>query len=127
MNARVPGPSAAGRAGNPALTTAAAELLAAGEGLVRAAGALAELARRSTRSPPTSPETRPRSTLPVGERLSSKQLGAIRAMSRRAGLSRDGLVQLLDEITGKEEPSDLSRGEASLVLDKLSALTGYAR
>lgn len=63
----------------------------------------------------------------MGERLSGKQLGAIRAMSRRAGLSRDGLVELLDEITGKEEPADLSRSEASLVLDKLSTLTGYAR
>lgn len=127
MNARVPAPSAASRAGNPALATAAAELQAAGEGLVRAASALAELARRGSRSPPAAPETRPRSSLPVGERLSGKQLGAIRAMSRRAGLSRDGLAELLDEITGKEEPADLSRSEASLVLDKLSALTGYAR
>jgi hypothetical protein len=65
--------------------------------------------------------------LPVGDRLSSKQLGAIRAAARRAGLSRDGLAELLTQTVGQEEPAQLSRRDASTVLDKLSAMTGYAR
>ncbi|HTA93414.1 MAG TPA: hypothetical protein VK745_27740 [Polyangiaceae bacterium] len=103
---------------------AAAELLAAAEALCRAARVLAELGtrqtegdRRPTRAAPTASE----------DRLSSKQLGAIRAVSRRAGLSRDQLAQLLDEMTGKPEPAALSRSDASLVLDRLSEMTGYTR
>ena len=61
------------------------------------------------------------------DRLSGKQLGAIRAASRRAGLSRDRLAALLDQLTGKEEPASLTRADASLVLDKLTEMTGYAR
>ena len=63
----------------------------------------------------------------VEERLSGKQLGAIRAAARRAGLSRDGLAELLANTAGREEPAQLSRREASAVLDKLSAMTGYTR
>ncbi|HWA24364.1 MAG TPA: hypothetical protein VG734_01725 [Lacunisphaera sp.] len=61
------------------------------------------------------------------ERLSTKQLGAIRAAARRAGLSRENLAELLEQVAGKGEPSELSRTDASLVLDKLSAMTGYVR
>jgi hypothetical protein len=67
------------------------------------------------------------SALPVDERLSGKQLGAIRAAARRAGLSRDGLADLLIQTVGKDEPAQLSRRDASAVLDRLSAMTGYAR
>ena len=37
------------------------------------------------------------------------------------------LVELLTEKVGREESAQLSRREASAVLDKLSAMTGYAR
>jgi hypothetical protein len=109
------------------MAAAAAELLAAGEGLIRASNALAAVASGNVRPQARSTLPRTSAALPPEERLSGKQLGAIRAASRRAGLSRDDLVKLLEDIAGKEEPSALSRSEASLVLDKLSALTGYAR
>ncbi len=126
MNARVPlAPDQGGY--EPTLAAAAAALLAAGEALVRASNALAGVAHgdRRTRSRPVA--SRPTSPLPVEERLSGKQLGAIRAAARRAGLSRDGLVELLTQTVGQEEPAQLSRRDASTVLDKLSAMTGYAR
>ena len=59
----------------------------------------------------------------VGDRLTTKQLGAIHAISRRAGLSRDGLVSLLVDLAGKEDPALLSRSEASTVIDRLAAMT----
>jgi len=110
----------------PTAREAAAELHAAGEALCRAARVIAELA-----SPKGQPEGPPAASqqsrdAPV-DRLSGKQLGAIRAASRRAGLSRDRLAALLVELTGKQEPSALSRSDASIVLDKLSTLTGYTR
>lgn len=126
MNAQVPVPSPDG-AHNPALAAAAAALLAAGEALVRASNALSAIAGHERRSGPRPAGAARSSTLPVDERLSGKQLGAIRAAARRAGLSRDGLVELLTNTVGREEPAQLSRREASAVLDKLSAITGYPR
>ena len=111
---------------HPSPRDAAAELHAAGEALCRAARALALM---TNGTPHTEPSRRPSGTSaqePI-ERLTGKQLGAIRAASRRAGLSRDRLATLLDELTGKQEPSSLSRRDASLVLDKLSAMTGFTR
>lgn len=126
MNARVPAPPEHGGY-DPALAALAAALLAAGEALVRASNALAEVEARNRSSRPRPPAHRPSSPLRVEERLSSKQLGAIRAAARRAGLSRDGLAELLKQTVGQEEPAQLSRRDASTVLDKLSAMTGYAR
>jgi len=125
MNARVPAPSPES-GHNPGLAAAGAALLAAGEALVRASNALAALAGHRPR-PPQPATTGSTPTLPVEDRLSGKQLGAIRAAARRAGLSRDGLAELLTDTVGREEPAQLSRREASAVLDKLSAMTGYAR
>lgn len=121
MNAKIPTPDGSHE---PALAAAAAALLAAGEALVRASNALAAVAgdRRARAKP-----VQHGSALQVGDRLSSKQLGAIRAAARRAGLSRDGLAELLTQTVGQEEPAQLSRRDASTVLDKLSAMTGYAR
>lgn len=127
MNARVPEPSPNGRSEGPTVVDVAAELRAAGEALVRAASVMAALGRRGGRPSPARGESRARSSLPVEERLSSKQLGAIRAAARRAGLSRENLAELLERVAGKDEPSELSRSDASLVLDNLSAMTGYAR
>ncbi|MDF3069755.1 MAG: hypothetical protein K0R38_5356 [Polyangiaceae bacterium] len=122
MNAKVPGPPPRGQY-DTSKAAAAAALLAAGEALVRASNALSA---GEVRPPPRAPERKP-DPLPVGDRLSGKQLGAIRAASRRAGLSRDGLAELLAETAGREEVAQLSRAEASAVLDKLSAMTGYQR
>jgi hypothetical protein len=123
VNARVPAPGG----GEPALAAAAAELLAAGEALVRASNALGAAATGDVRPRLRTTTGRSGASMPPEDRLSGKQLGAIRAAARRAGLSRDGLVDLLERIAGKDEPAALSRPEASLVLDKLSAMTGYAR
>ena len=122
MNAKVPAPAPVGHY-DASKAAAAAALLAAGEALVRASNALSA---GEVRAPSRGPERKP-DPLPVAERLSGKQLGAIRAASRRAGLSRDGLADLLAETVGKEEVAQLSRAEASAVLDKLSAMTGYQR
>lgn len=124
MNAKIPMP---GGGHEPVMAAAAAALLAAGEALVRASNALADIAEGERRSRPRPATAAHGSALPVGDRLSSKQLGAIRAAARRAGLSRDGLAELLTQTVGQEEPAQLSRRDASTVLDKLSAMTGYAR
>ena len=124
MNAKVPMPDGGQ---DPALAVAAAALLAAGEALVRASNALASVAEGERRFRPRPAAARHGTALPVADRLSSKQLGAIRAAARRAGLSRDGLAELLTQTVGQEEPAQLSRRDASTVLDKLSAMTGYAR
>lgn len=124
MNAKVPMPDGEYE---PALGAAAAALLAAGEALVRASNALAVVGGGDRRARERTVAPARGSALPVGDRLSSKQLGAIRAAARRAGLSRDGLAELLTQTVGQEEPAQLSRRDASTVLDKLSAMTGYAR
>lgn len=71
------------------------------------------------------PASKPREAPPLGERLTSRQLGAIRAMSRRAGLSRGELTELLHDAAGVSEPALLTRSAASEVLDRLSARAGY--
>ena len=58
----------------------------------------------------------------VGDRLTTKQLGAIHAIARRAGLSKDGLAQELHRLTGNADPAVLSRREASDVIDHLGRL-----
>lgn len=126
MNARVSEPVANDRAREASPADVARELRAAGEALLRAATVIASLGRR------TRPEHRQatqegRAVVSIGERLSGRQLGAIRAASRRAGLSRGALAELLEQLTGKQEPATLTRAEASGVLDKLSAMTGYQR
>lgn len=124
MNAKVSMPDGGYE---PALAAASAALFAAGEALVRASNALASVADGDRRARERTVSAARGSALAVGDRLSSKQLGAIRAAARRAGLSRDGLAELLTQTVGQEEPAQLSRRDASTVLDKLSAMTGYAR
>src|SRR6478736_2481584 len=107
----------------PTAREAAAELHAAGEALCRAARVIAELA-----SPKGQPEGPPAASqqsrdAPV-DRLSGKQLGAIRAASRRAGLSRDRLAALLVELTGKQEPNALSRSQTTRARSQLFGASG---
>jgi hypothetical protein len=124
MNAPVPNGRGSQNGSRASTQAAAAELLAAGEALCRAARVIAELGTRQTGA-----DRHPNRATPTVsvDRLSGKQLGAIRAMSRRAGLSRDQLAKLLNEMTGSHEPAALSRSDASLVLDRLSEMTGRAR
>jgi hypothetical protein len=62
----------------------------------------------------------------VGDRLTTKQLGAIHAIARRAGLSKDDLAQELHRLTGSADPATLSRREASDVIDHLGRLADSA-
>lgn len=107
----------------PGAQAAAQALQEAGEALCRAARLLGLTGGQGE---PSRPRPSPNERHEVPDRLSGKQLGAIRAASRRAGLSRDRLAALLEQLTGKVEPASLTRADASIVLDKLSAMTGYS-
>jgi hypothetical protein len=109
------------------LARVARELEAAAEALRRCAADLRSVGRPLTPSGNTQPRHADRQPPPLEERLSGRQLGAIRAISRRAGLSRDQLAQVLTETTGKIEPTLLTRAEASLVLDRLNGSDGSDR
>lgn len=62
-------------------------------------------------------------TAPRADLLTGRQLGAIHAIGRRAGLSRDGVARVVSELTGKSELTQLSRAEASEVIDHLQGRT----
>ena len=66
--------------------------------------------------------TRPRLT--SSERATSKQVAAIHSASRRRGYSRERLQALLFQKTGKNEASELTRREASSVIEELSQGNG---
>jgi hypothetical protein len=51
--------------------------------------------------------------------LTGRQLGAIHAVARKAGLSRDALTDFVRDVTGRSQLTELSRGEASTVIDRL--------
>lgn len=134
MNARANGAWRTGRAetlsengrGN-SLSRAIIELESTAEALHRCAQALQQLTGRdadveSGRSVGSEPRAQGRGVSPpLGERLSGRQLAAIRAISRRSGLSRNDLADLIHETAGKTEPALLTRQEASLVLDRLNS------
>jgi len=58
----------------------------------------------------------------VGDRLTTKQLAAIHAIARRAGLSKDALARELEKLTGSPDPAVLSRADASAAIDHLGRL-----
>lgn len=126
MNARVPEPRTAQQS-RPHAIDAANELRAAGEALVRAAHVIAALGQRAQEQSASGSKGDQRGTAPPLERLTGKQLGAVRAIARRAGLSREHLAKLIEEVTGKQEPSALTRAEASTVLERLASLVDAAR
>lgn len=126
MNARMPQPVPGAYAPEVRSGALARELREAGEALVRAASVIVSFGERPPSRDRQEAPSRP-GAVALDDRLSGRQLGAIRAASRRAGLSRDALTQLLDQMTGKQEASTLTRVEASGVLDRLSAMTGYHR
>lgn len=105
------------------LTTFAERLETAGQALQDAARLLHEgAAERPNGAPRPERENR----LAPEERLSSRQLGAIRVASRKAGLSQEELADLVAEVsTNAERAEQLSRREASALLDKLNQSNGY--
>jgi hypothetical protein len=60
------------------------------------------------------------------ERATVRQLAAIHAASRRRGFSKERLASYVNEHTGKNELSHLSRREASGLIDSLSNGNGAA-
>jgi len=58
----------------------------------------------------------------VGDRLTTKQLAAIHAIARRAGLSKDALARELEQLTGSADPAVLSRSDASAAIDHLGRI-----
>jgi hypothetical protein len=107
---------------NHPLEDIARSLQSAGEALVQAA-----LLLRQEKAPPSKTNANGNGNANVGLRtdlLTGRQLGAIHAMARRAGLSRDQLGELVVEVTGKGDLARLSRTEASDVIDRLNSKVG---
>lgn len=68
----------------------------------------------------------PVGTPSVGDRLTARQLTAIHAAARRRGIAPVDLAAMLVEITGKSELQQLTRREASAVIDELTGTNGAA-
>ncbi len=78
-------------------------------------------AATSVREPPPRQESR------AEDRLTSRQLAAIQAHTRRKGLGGTELTDFLRDRTGKHEVALLSRKEASRLLDELTDANGTHR
>lgn len=59
-----------------------------------------------------------------GPLLTAKQLGAIRVIAKKTGLSRDQLARLVRQASGKDALTRLSRLEASDLIDRLKSMNG---
>lgn len=101
------------------LRDAASHLKDASRALASAADAL-----EASRSSPARPAEL---ALQPEERLTQKQLSAIRAASRRAALTDQALRGLVAQVSQGSDPTRLSKFEASALLDKLDAMNGYRR
>jgi hypothetical protein len=66
-------------------------------------------------------------TVPLGDRLTTRQLAAIHGASRRRGLSRENLVALVQRSAGKVEVAELSKTEASMLISELTGSNGGGR
>ena len=87
--------------------------------LQKASDALGQAAAALRGEPSAEPPQR--SSAPA-ELLTGRQLGAIHAIGRRAGLSRDDLAHLVVDLTGKSDLTRLSKAEASTVIDRLNEM-----
>ena len=67
----------------------------------------------------------PRAPAPA-DRLTTRQLAAIHAVSRKQGMSRGGLTALLRDLSGKADVAHLTRSEASAVISQLTGTNGGA-
>ena len=74
---------------------------------------------------PDRPKTLP--SVPLGDRLTTRQLAAIHGASRRRGLSRENLVQLIQRSAGKGDVAELSKTEASMLISELAGSNGGGR
>lgn len=72
--------------------------------------------RASTESAPAAPA--------MGDRLTTKQVGAIFGIARRQGLSRDQIIALVRDRTGKHRVEHLTRHEASDLIGELDQRNG---
>jgi hypothetical protein len=69
-----------------------------------------------------------RRVLAPDERLTLKQLGAVRSSARRAGLSEKAVRDLVGEVSREAtDVTELSKLEASALLDRLNAQSGFLR
>ncbi len=89
--------------------------------LQKASDALGQAAAALRSQAPAVEPSRPGGSTPANL-LTSRQLGAIHAIGRRAGLSRDDLAHLVVDVTGKGDLTQLSRAEASQVIDRLNEM-----
>jgi hypothetical protein len=101
------------------------ELNGASQALGRAARALEQLdrmRRQGNGRPPTNGRH------PPADRLSAKQLAAIRTACRRGDISEEKLSELIAQVSERAtEIVELDRAEASALLDRLDEVTGYRR
>ena len=74
---------------------------------------------------PERPKTLP--SVPLGDRLTTRQLAAIHGASRRRGLSRENLVALVQRSAGKGDVAELSKTEASMLISELTGTNGGGR
>ena len=63
----------------------------------------------------------------LSDRLTSRQLAAIHSVSRRNGLSKDGLTAVVMKAVGKSNPAELSKTEASMIISELTGTNGGGR
>ena len=90
-------------------------LVDAGSALLEAAKCLEDAADGTSRPQPG------HRNLPPAERLTLRQLGAIRGLSRRQGLSETALQSLIAEVSSSaRDVSELGKAEASALLDRLN-------
>jgi hypothetical protein len=101
------------------------ELNGASQALGRAARALEQLDRKR-RDGSGRPLTNGRH--PPADRLSAKQLAAVRTACRRGGISEEKLSELIAQVSERAtDIVELERREASALLDRLDELTGFRR
>lgn len=75
-------------------------------------------AQTSQRQSPTTNSAPARPLLPQ-ERVTARQLGALHGASRQRGFARGDLEALVEDRTGKRELGQLSRAEASSIIEEL--------
>jgi hypothetical protein len=79
-------------------------------------------------NPVEMPLTRSATGRSPAERLSGKQLSAVRMACRRGNVSAEKLAELVAQVSDKAtDIVELSRAEASALLSTLDEMTGYQR
>lgn len=111
-----------------AIQQAMQELDGARQALDRAARALQQIDPKTRPDRPGRPAPRAEPRHAPADRLTAKQLAAIRTACRREDISSERLSELIAQISARAtDIVDLDRQEASALLDSLDAVTGYRR